>query len=57
MSFFQDNGVSVNEDLYALSELVQWLWRSRIRNGQPIDAYIPSERMRGLLDAWARYEI
>lgn len=56
-AFFQDNGVSVDEDLYALSELVQWLWRSRIRNGQPIDAYIPSERMRGLLDAWSRYEI
>lgn len=57
MSFFQDNGVKVDEDLYALSELVQWLWRSRIRNGEPIHAYIPSERMRELLDKWARYEI
>lgn len=56
-AFFQDNGVSVNEDLYALSELVQWLWRSRIRNGEPIHAYIPSERMRQLLDAWSKYEI
>jgi hypothetical protein len=56
-AFFQDNGISVNEDLYALSELVQWLWRSRIRNGEPIHAYIPSERMRGLLEAWANYEI
>ena len=56
-AFFQDNGVSVNEDLYALSELVQWLWRSRIRNGEPIHAYIPSERMRQLLDAWSNYEI
>lgn len=56
-AFFQDNNVSVNEDLYALSELVQWLWRSRIRNGEPIHAYIPSERMRGLLDKWSKYEI
>lgn len=56
-AFFQDNGISVNEDLYALSELVQWLWRSRIRNGEPIHAYIPSERMRELLEAWAKYEI
>ncbi|MEC1157567.1 hypothetical protein [Cytobacillus horneckiae] len=56
-AFFQDNHISVNEDLYALSELVQWLWRSRIRNGQSIHAYIPAERMRGLLNAWAKYEI
>ncbi|PAD19125.1 DEAD/DEAH box helicase family protein [Shouchella clausii] len=56
-AFFQDKHISVNEELYALSELVQWLWRSRIRNGKPIDAYIPSERMRNLLDAWASYEI
>lgn len=56
-AFFQDNHISVNEDLYALSELVQWLWRSRIRNGQPIHAYIPAERMRKLLEAWAKYEI
>ncbi|KAB2332926.1 DEAD/DEAH box helicase family protein [Bacillus mesophilum] len=56
-AFFQDNGISIDEDLYAVSELVQWLWRSRIRRGEPIDAYIPSERMRGLLDAWAKYKI
>lgn len=56
-AFFQDNGISVNEDLYAISELVQWLFRSRIRNGEPIHAYIPSERMRDLLEQWANYEI
>lgn len=56
-AFFQDNGISVNEDLYAISELVQWLFRSRIRNGESIHAYIPSERMRGLLERWANYEI
>ncbi|MED4129473.1 DEAD/DEAH box helicase family protein [Shouchella miscanthi] len=56
-AFFQENNISVNEELYALSELVQWLWRSRIRNGEPIDAYIPSERMRNLLNRWAKYEI
>lgn len=55
--FFREHGVKVNEELYALSELVQWLWRSRIRNGQSIDAYIPSRRMRSLLDQWAKYEI
>jgi len=56
-SFFQDNGVSVNEELLAVSDLLQWVWRSRIRNGQPIKLYLPSSRMRSLLKSWANYEI
>lgn len=56
-SFFQDNGVTVNEDLLAVSDLLQWIWRSRIRNGEPIKLYLPSSRMRGLLKAWSNYEI
>ncbi|MEK5426967.1 hypothetical protein [Cytobacillus sp. FSL R7-0680] len=56
-AFFQDNNVTVNEDLLAVGDLLQWIWRSRIRNGEPIQAYIPSSRMRKLLEAWAKYEI
>lgn len=56
-SFFQDNGVTVNEDLLALSDMLQWIWRSRIRNGESIKLYLPSSRMRGLLKRWANYEI
>ncbi len=56
-AFFQDNGVSVNEDLLAAGDLLQWIWRSRIRNNEPINLYLPSSRMRGLLEAWANYEI
>lgn len=37
--FFKDRGVIVNEELYALSELLQWVFRSQIRNGKPIDLY------------------
>lgn len=44
--FPQDHG-SVNR-----SHLLQWMWRSQIRNGKPIDIYIPSERMRELLNNW-----
>ncbi|NIK11141.1 hypothetical protein [Alkalibacillus almallahensis] len=55
--FFQDNGVDVNEDLLAVSDLLQWIYRSRIRNGESIELYLPSSRMRGLLKAWANYEI
>lgn len=47
--FFKSKGVEVNEDMFALSELLQWVWRSRIREGKPINLYIPSKRMRTLL--------
>lgn len=56
-SFFQDNGVRVNEDLLALSDMLQWIWRSRIRNDEQINLYLPSTRMRGLLVDWANYKI
>lgn len=41
-----------NEDLFSLSALLQWIWRSQIRKGKPIQIYIPSERMRILLKMW-----
>ena len=50
--FFIERGVEVNEDIYALSELLQCIWRSRIRNGGSINLYIPSLRMRTLLTDW-----
>lgn len=52
--FFVDRGVQVEENVYALSELVQWIYRSRIRkcNDESINIYIPSSRMRRLLENW-----
>lgn len=41
-----------NEDLYALSMMIQWIWRSAIRDGHPIRIYVPSLRMRTLLSNW-----
>ena len=55
-TFFSTKGIEFDEDKYALSELLQWIWRSQIRNGQPIDLYIPSKRMRGLLIAFLNNE-
>lgn len=50
--YFESNGIDVDEDLYALSIMIQWIWRSSIRDGKEIDIYIPSSRMRGLLKRW-----
>jgi len=51
-NFFIMNNVSVDEDMYALSELIQWVWRSQIRRGDEINLYIPSERMRSIFTDW-----
>ena len=48
-AFFIQRGITINQDKYALSEMLQWIWRSAIRNDEPINLYIPSERMRNLL--------
>ena len=49
---FSSKGIRVDQDMYALSEMLQWIFRSAIRDEKPIEIYIPSERMRGLLEEW-----
>lgn len=51
-SYFQSNDIAVEEDKWALSEMIQWVWRSAIRDGRDIWLYIPSVRMRTLLLDW-----
>lgn len=50
--FFESRYVKIEEEKYALSEMVQWIWRSAIRNNESIRIYIPSKRMRTLLKNW-----
>jgi len=52
--FYQSNGIDADEDMYALSIMVQWIWRSAIRDGKEISIYIPSGRMRWLLKEWMK---
>lgn len=46
------NPIAINNDLFALGCLIQWIWRSAIRNHEEIWIYIPSPRMRNLLIRW-----
>jgi hypothetical protein len=55
--FFEDKKVKVNEELWSLSEMIQWIWRCRIRDTQSINVYIPSLRMRTLLIRYLNNEI
>ena len=54
--FFSVRGYTLDENQFALSELLQWIWRSAIRKGEPISLYIPSSRMRNLLQEWLGIE-
>ena len=51
-NFFTSKGINVNEEQYALSEMLQFIWRSAIREGKEIQVYIPSKRMRTLFTNW-----
>lgn len=55
-SFIKSKGGTIHEDIYALSEMLQWIWRLRIRNGEDISLFIPSKRMRNLLIKWLNGE-
>jgi len=48
-AFFATKNIKIDNDGFAISTLVQWMWRSRIRNNEPIEIYLPSSRMRKLL--------
>lgn len=51
-AFLQDCGYPVDADKFAMSEMLQWIWRSRIRKGEPIKIAILSKRMRALFINW-----
>jgi len=55
--FFDSCGIEVDEDAFALSELIQFIFRSRLRCCESINIYIPSRRMRTLLCDWAGIEL
>lgn len=50
--FLNQKNVHIDDDDYALSELLQWLFRSAVRNQQDVFLYLPSRRMRNLLQEW-----
>lgn len=47
-----EKAIVLDDDEFALSSLIQWICRSRLRNDEPVYLYIPSKRMRNLLLDW-----
>ena len=52
VNYFISQDVKVNDELLAISDMLQWIFRSSIRDDKPINIYIPSSRMRNLLIDW-----
>lgn len=50
--YFGQNGAPLSRDAFALAGLIQWVWRSAIRDGEPITLWLPSPRMRRLFTEW-----
>lgn len=46
----------MDQELYAVSSLIQFIFRSAVRKGEPIKLYLPSLRMRELLERWKNGE-
>lgn len=51
-TYLNHYGIEVDKDSFALSELIQWIWRSRIRNKESINLCILSSKMRHLFTEW-----
>lgn len=58
--FFKSKGIEVNEDVLAVSDLIQFLFRGCIRkqdSNEVLNVYLPSKRMRKLLEDYLNYRI
>lgn len=52
VNYLRANNIEADEDTFALSEMIQFIWRGAIRQGKPMKVLILSERMRELLIKW-----
>ncbi|SCY34991.1 hypothetical protein [Paracoccus tibetensis] len=50
--YFNSYGMTLDRDQFALSEMIQFIFRSAVRNGKPMDLYIASTRMKQLFENW-----
>lgn len=56
LNFLDHAGDRELQEKYALAELIQVIFRTRVRNGEKIVVYVPSQRMRRLLQEFLEAE-
>lgn len=54
LNYLTYHKVKFSSERFALNEIVQWVWRSAIRNGENIKLAILSSRMRELFKTWLK---
>lgn len=52
VNYLSSQGVEVDEDTFALSEAIQFIFRGCIRKGEPMRLLVLSKRIRKLLEDW-----
>lgn len=55
-TYLKEYGCPVDKNVFALSEMLQWIWRSRIRKGDGIVLAVPNTRMHNLFLDWLNEE-
>lgn len=55
INWFRKNGSSCNDNDYALSCMLQWIFRSAVRNKEEIHIFMPASRMRELLQKFLKF--
>lgn len=56
-SYLEDFNCKIDNNVFALSEMLQWIWRSRIRNDERITLAIGNQRMYNLFIEWLDKEL
>ena len=51
------NNYEITENQYALTKLLQFMFKSALSKGNEIWIYIPSKRMRNLLNSWIENDL
>lgn len=57
IKLLSSKGVKMGQDHYSLNILIQWMFRSALRQGKEINLYLPSQRMKDLLNEWLDGEV
>ena len=55
-NYFTYQNIKVNSELKAVSDLLQFIYRGCIRENRPMNLYLPSQRMRRLLNDFMNEE-
>lgn len=56
VGYLRDKGVELDKDKYALSEMLQFIFRGCVRQGKVMKVLVLSKRMRKLLEGWLKNE-